>query len=279
MNKLTSARRVQIVRALVEGNSIRATCRMTDTAKGTVLKLLADLGAACDAFSNAHLCNLGCKRVQLDEIWSFVYAKKANVPENKLGEFGYGDVWTWTAIDADTKLVVSWHVGTRETSPAMTFTHDLRSRIKNGCRVQITSDGHSPYLWAVATAFAEGEADYAMLHKAYKPVVGPAGRYSPPACVGVTLKTVFGNPDMRHVSTSFAERNNLTMRMGMRRFTRLTNGFSKKLANHEAALALHFAHYNFCRIHQTLRVTPAMAAGVVDRVMGVEDLVSLLDSN
>jgi IS1 family transposase len=274
MNKLSSARRAQIVRALVEGNSIRATCRMTDTAKGTVLKLLADIGQACDGFSDERLRSLPCKRVQLDEIWSFVYAKKANVPDARKGEFGCGDVWTWTAIDADTKLVVSWHLGTRDTSSGMTFARDLRSRLTE--RVQLTSDGHNAYLFAIAASFQDGSADYAQLHKLFGATYD-AGRYSPPACVGTKRKAVFGNPDPRHVSTSFAERQNLSMRMSMRRFTRLTNGFSKKLDNHAAALALHFAWYNFCRVHLSLRMTPAMAAGVTNRVLGAEDLVALLD--
>lgn len=274
VNKLSAARRAQIIRALVEGNSIRSTCRMTDTAKGTVLKLLGDVGYACEVFSDAKLRNLPCKHLQLDEIWSFVGMKQANVPREHEVDLGWGDVWTWTAICADTKLVASWYVGNRGTGSAMTFAQDLRSRLAG--RVQLTTDGHNAYLFAIAAAFEDGSIDYAQLQKLYGPTYD-TGRYSPPACIGTKVKTVLGEPDPKHISTSYAERMNLTTRMSVRRFTRLTNGFSKKLVNHLAALELHFCWYNFCRIHQTLRITPAMAAGVMDRVMDAEDLVALLD--
>ncbi|MEK7349025.1 MAG: IS1 family transposase [Candidatus Eisenbacteria bacterium] len=275
MNKLSNARRAQIVRALVEGNSIRASCRMTDTAKGTVLKLLVDLGRACSEYQDTTLRNLPCKRLQLDEIWSFVAVKEKNRPERERGSYGRGDIWTWTAIDADTKLVPSWFVGTRDGGSASVFVDDLASRLTG--RVQITSDGLKVYLAAVEDAFGR-DVDYAMLQKLYGATPDAEIRYSPAKCIGCRREAVMGSPDPAHVSTSFVERQNLTMRMSMRRFTRLTNAFSKKVENLEAAVALHFMHYNFGRIHQTLRVTPAMEAVVADHVWSAEEIAGLLDS-
>jgi IS1 family transposase len=275
MNRLTMENRVRVVAALVEGNSIRSTVRMTGVAKNTVAKLLADLGVVCSEYQGSHLKNLPSKRIQCDEIWSFCYSKQKNVPADKKGQWGYGDVWTWTALDADSKLIVSWLVGLRDATNARVFMDDVASRLAN--RVQLTTDGHRPYPEAVANAF-EGEVDYAQLVKIYGPEVGSSGRYSAPRCIGARVNPQSGTPDAKHVSTSYVERQNLTMRMGMRRFTRLTNGFSKKIDNHEAAIALHFMHYNFCRIHKTLRVTPAMQAGVADHVWELEELVALVDA-
>ena len=275
MNKLTTAKRTQVIAALVEGNSVRATCRMTDVAKGTVLKLLVDLGKACARYQDEHLRNLPCKQIQCDEIWSFCYAKEKNVPEEMKGTLGFGDVWTWTAIDADTKLIVSYLVGGRTTQYARKFVEDLASRLAN--RVQLTTDGHRAYLTAVENAFG-GEVDYAMLDKIYNaPPTSGTTRYSPAECCGTRKLKVKGSPDMAKVSTSFVERQNLTMRMSMRRMTRLTNGFSKKIENQAHAVALHFMHYNFARIHQTLRVTPAMEAGIADHVWSLEEIAGLLD--
>ncbi len=274
MNKLSLKQRVAVVAALVEGNSIRATCRMTGVAKGTVLKLLADLGKACQAYQDQALRNLPCQRIQCDEIWGFCYAKEKNVPEEYKGRLGFGDVWTWIAICADTKLVVSWLVGERSVIYAQKFISDLAGRLAH--RVQLTTDGHKPYLRAVDDAFG-CEIDYAMLEKLYTiPAAEGATRYSPAQCCGTRTQRVMGNPDSQHISTSYAERQNLTMRMSMRRLTRLTNAFSKKVQNLEAAVALHYMHYNFARIHQTLRVTPAMQAGIADHVWSIEEIVGLL---
>lgn len=274
MNKLTQAKRVQIISALVEGNSIRATCRMTGAAKGTVLKLLADLGKACARYQDRTLRNLPCKKIQCDEIWSFCYAKEKNVSEEMKGTLGFGDVWTWTAIDADSKVIVSFLVGGRTAEYARKFIDDLASRLAN--RVQLTTDGYKAYLTAVERAFGS-EVDYAMLEKIYNvPPTDGASRYSPAECCGTKKIKVKGNPDLAQVSTSFVERQNLTMRMSMRRMTRLTNAFSKKIENQAHAVALHFMHYNFARIHQTLRVTPAMEAGVADHVWSLEELCGLL---
>jgi IS1 family transposase len=275
MNKLTTEKRCAVVRALVEGCSIRSTVRMTGVAKNTVAKLLVDLGTACSEYQDRTLRNLNCKRLQLDEIWSFVYAKAKNVPAEKVGEFGVGDVWTWTAIDADTKLVPSWLIGTRDGAAAKAFVADLATRLAH--RVQITSDGLKAYLEAVEDAFGM-DVDYAMLVKMYgATTVEDQRKYSPAECVACKKERVTGYPDPNHVSTSYAERANLTMRMSMRRFTRLTNAFSKKLHNHGCAVALHFMWYNFGRIHQTLHCTPAMRAGVTDHVWSVEEIVGLLD--
>lgn len=275
MNKLDTKRRAQVVAALVEGNSVRATCRMTGVAKGTVLKLLSDLGRACARYQDEKLRNLPCKRIQCDEIWGFCYAKEKNVPEEYKGKLGFGDVWTWTAICADTKLIPSWLVGERSVRYAEKFISDLAGRLAH--RVQLTTDGHKPYLRAIDGAFG-ADIDYAMLEKIYTaPPTDGATRYSPAECCGARRLRIMGNPDQAHVSTSFAERQNLTMRMSMRRLTRLTNAFSKKVQNLEAAVALHFMWYNFGRIHQTLRVTPAMQAGIADHVWSVEEIAGLLD--
>ncbi len=276
MNRLTKEKRAAIVGALVEGNSIRATVRMTGAAKNTVAKLLRDLGEACAAYQDEVLRDLPCKRVQVDEIWSFCYAKQKNVPADKRGEYGYGDVWTWVAIDADTKLVPSWLVGLRDAGYATEFITDLAGRLAD--RVQLTSDGNKVYLNAVADAFGES-IDFAMLCKLYgaPPGITPSERhYTPAVCLATRRTGITGSPDPKHISTSYIERQNLTMRMSMRRFTRLTNAFSKKIENHEHAVALHFMHYNFCRIHQTLRITPAMAAGVSDHVWEIDDVIDLL---
>ena len=274
MNKLSSAKRAAVVAALVEGNSIRATVRMTGVAKNTVVKLLVDLGEACARYQDETLRNLRCNRIQCDEIWSFVGAKEKNVPADKAGKFGIGSVWTWTALDADTKLVPSFLVGTRDLGSAFTFISDLASRLRN--RVQLTTDGHRPYLSAVEDAFG-ADIDYAVLQKLYGSDPQSETRYSPAQCIGTKTEIVTGDPDPKHISTSYVERQNLTMRMSMRRFTRLTNAFSKKIENHIAAVALYFMYYNFGRVHQTLRVTPAMEAGVTDHVWTVQEIVGLLD--
>lgn len=277
MNRLSLEKRAQVISALVEGNSIRATCRMTDTAKGTVTRLLRDVGKACIEYQNEHLKNLTCKTLQCDEIWSFVYAKAKNVPEEHNGEFGYGDVWTFTAIDADTKLVPCWLVGLRNVECAYEFINDVKSRLSN--RVQITTDGHKMYAEAVEQVFG-ADVDYAMLVKFYGQEPEQEKRYSPAKCTGAEKHRVMGNPDIKAVSTSYVERQNLTMRMSMRRFTRLTNGFSKKVEYLGYHVALHFMFYNFARPHKTLANpyprTPAMAAGITDRVWIVEDILSLL---
>ena len=275
MNKLTREKRVQIVKALVEGNSVRATCRMTDTAKGTVLKLLAEIGAACADYQDQAFRNLPCKRIQCDEIWSFCYAKDKNLPKELRGQAGFGSVWTWVAIDADTKLVPSWLVGSRNVETATRFINDLASRLAN--RVQLSTDGLRTYLNAIEGAFGS-EIDYATITKIYRnPPQGDERRYSPGECCGVEKDEVMGWPDPKHISTSYIERQNLTMRMSMRRFTRLTNAFSKKVENHACAIALHYMYYNFCRIHKSLRVTPAMESRVTDHVWTIEEIVALLE--
>ena len=273
MNKLPLAKRVAVVSALVEGNSLRSTCRMTGVAMNTVLKLLAELGEACATYHEEHVRNVAAKRVQVDEIWQFVYSKAKNVPEDKQGTFGYGDVWTWTAIDADSKLMVSYMVGPRNPHMAFELMKDVASRLAG--KVQLTTDGLYWYPHAVEHAFGI-DVDYAVQTKKYG-TDGLPGRYSPPRFVGSTKEVIRGNPDQRHISTSFVERQNLTMRMSMRRFTRLTNGFSKKVENHAYAVALHFLHYNFARVHKTLRVTPAMEAGLATHVWSLEEIVGLLD--
>jgi IS1 family transposase len=274
MNKLSREKRTQIIGCLVEGNSIRATSRMCDVAFNTVLKFVSEIGKACDDYQDKVFHNLKCKRIQCDEIWSFCYAKEKNVPTDKRGIFGYGDVWTWVAIDADTKLVPSFMVGTRGAQSAKLFMDDLASRLAN--RVQLTTDGHKAYLEAVENAFG-GDIDYAMLVKVYESSQEET-RYSPAKCNGAERIRVNGNPDSKEISTSYVERQNLTMRMSMRRFTRLTNGYSKKIENHAYSLALHYMHYNFCRVHKTLRVTPAMEAGIADHIWNLEEIVNLLDS-
>lgn len=275
MNRLEPSVRALILRCLVEGNSIRATTRLTGASKNTVAKLLIDAGRACQAYQDANLNDLPCKRVQVDEIWSFVYAKNKNVEKAKAAPEGAGDAWTWTAICADTKLAISWLVGDRSAVYANAFIYDVWERLAG--RVQLTSDGHASYRDAVEQVFGI-DVDYAQLVKVYGGSPEAEKRYSPAECLGAKKVPVQGNPDPKHISTSFVERQNLTMRMAMRRFTRLTNGFSKKLENHAYAVSLHFMYYNFCRIHQTLRVTPAMAAKVTDKLWDVEDIVALIDS-
>lgn len=274
MNRLTRQERAQILHLLCEGQSIRAVTRLTGASKNTVAKLLVTAGHACAAYQDKALRNLTCKRIQMDEIWSFVYAKAANVNKAKAAPESAGDVWTWTAVCADTKLLVSWLLGGRDANDAAAFVSDLRSRLAN--RVQITSDGHKVYLEAVTDAFGE-DVDYAMLVKIYGSDPQAEVRYSPAKCIGAVKKPKIGKPDLDHVSTSYVERNNLTMRMHMRRFTRLTNAFSKKVENHAAAIALHTMYYNFIRIHQTLKVTPAMAAGVTDKLWEMDDLVEVIE--
>ena len=273
MNKLNPKKQAQVVSALVEGNSIRATVRMTGVAKNTIVKLLADLGKACAAYQDKAFKNLPCKHIQCDEIWSFCYAKEKNVPEDKKGQFGYGDVWTFTAICADTKLVPSWLIGNRDQANATIFLKDLAGRLAN--RVQLTTDGHKMYIDAVEKAFGS-DIDFSQLTKIYGQSVEGQKRYSPPVCIGTIKQKINGNSEEENISTSYVERQNLTMRMNMRRFTRLTNGFSKKVENLYYAVALHFMHYNFCRIHQTLRVTPAMEAKITDHVWTTEEVLKLL---
>jgi IS1 family transposase len=246
---------------------------MTGVARMTVDKLLRDLSAACNEYQDRHLRNLTCKRVQCDEIWSFVCAKQKNAPADKQGQFGYGDVWTWVAIDADSKLAVSWLVGSRGAASAFALMDDLASRLAH--RILLTTDGHRVYLDAVESTLGSG-IDYSMLVKIYGADRDKEATYSPAEWIGCQRVHIIGNPDSKHVSTSFVERQHLTMRMSMRRFTRLTNAFSKKVENHAQSVALHFMYYNFARIHQTLRVTPAMAAGISDRLWSVEDIVDLL---
>ena len=275
MNKLDATKRGQIIAALCEGNSIRSITRMLGVGKNTVARLLIEAGAACAVYQDKALRNLTCKRIQCDEIWSFVGAKDKNVPSELQGKFGVGSVWTWTALDADTKLIASWMVGGRDAMSAHYFMKDLAGRLSN--RVQLTTDGHAAYLSAVENNFGS-EIDYAMLIKIYGATREAEARYSPADCIGCEKKNVTGKPDSKHVSTSYVERQNLTMRMHMRRFTRLTNAFSKKIENHVAAISLHFMYYNFVRIHQTLRITPAMAAGVTTKVWEIADIVALLDA-
>jgi len=275
MNKLNREKRAQIIAALVEGNSLRSTSRLCDVAFNTVLKLLPEIGRACMEYQDRTLRNLTCKRIQCDECWCFCYAKQKNVPTDKQGQFGYGDVWTWVAIDSDTKLVPSFMVGGRDLQTAKIFISDLANRLAN--RVQLTTDGLRAYLQAIEDSFGN-DIDYAMLVKLYGNDSEPDTRYSPAECIGCREIGVTGHPDPKHISTSHVERQNLSMRMGMRRFTRLTNAFSKKVDNHFWAIALYYMHYNFCRIHKTLRVTPAMEAGISDHVWSIEEVAALLDS-
>ena len=278
MNRLSMAKRVQILSALVEGCSLRSTGRMADVSINTVTKLLVDLGVACAKYQDEVMQNLPCKQLQCDEIWSLCYSKQKNVPAKKEGEVGYGDTWTWTAICADTKLIPSWFTGDRDAGSAWEFMNDLAPRLAR--RVQLTTDGLKVYVDAVDDAFG-ANIDYAMLVKVYgtDKATGEEHRYSPPKCNGTQRRTVQGNPDQDHVSTSYVERQNLTMRMSMRRFTRLTNAFSKKVENHAHAIAIHFMHYNFARVHKSLRVSPAMEAGVSDHLWSLEEIIGLLDSN
>ncbi|MBI4166609.1 MAG: IS1 family transposase [Acidobacteria bacterium] len=275
MNKLNKEKRTLIVASLVEGNSLRSTARLCKVNVNTVMWLLEDIGRVCADYQDRVLRNLKCKRVQCDEIWSFCYAKAKNVPADKQGQFGYGDVWTWVAIDADTKLVPSFMVGNRDLRTARIFIDDLKSRLVN--RIQLTTDGLRVYLEAVEGAFG-ADVDYAMLVKLYESSQEET-RYSPAECVSCERKAISGKPNPKYISTSYSERQNLTMRMQMRRFTRLTNAFSKKIENHAYAVALHYMHYNFCRVHTTLRVTPAMEAGVRDHVWEIGEIVDLLESN
>jgi IS1 family transposase len=274
MNKLPVEKRVQILSLLCEGSPMRSISRVCDVSLNTVIKLLIDAGHACAAFHDQTVRNVSAKSIQYDEIWSFSYAKNKNVKFAKVAPESAGDVWTWTAIDADSKLIVSWHVGDRSQHTGISFMGDLKARLAN--RVQLTTDGHKAYLKAVAVV--DFDADYAMLNKIFATEYAGAGRYSPPMCLGAVKQVIQGNPDPDLINTSFAERQNLTMRMSMRRFTRLTNAFSKKFENHCHALALYFVFYNFCRVHKTLGATPAMAAGLVDRVMKMTDAVALIDT-
>lgn len=276
MNQLSTADRSKILHLLVEGNSIRATCRLTGKSKNTVKKLIVDAGLACHAYQDRTFLNLKCcKRIQCDEIWSFIASKEKNTSQGQKA-VGAGDCWTWTGLCADTKLILEWHVGKRDATDAYHFMSSLSRRLAT--RVQLTTDGHKPYLQAVEDAFGS-EIDYAMLIKLYGPgASGPEARYSPATCMGIKKIPIQGKPDRKHISTSFAERQNLTIRMQMRRFTRLTNAFSKKVKYHKHALAIFFMYYNFCRIHQTLRVTPAMEAGLADHVWEVEEMVGLIDT-
>ena len=274
MNSTTRDDQIRIVAALVEGNSIRSTSRMTGIARNTITKLLVDLGTACMKFHDEHVRNVRVRRLQCDEIWAYIGAKAKNVSAEKK-EIGWGDVWMWVGIDADTKLVVSYLVGGRGADWAMDFMKDAASRIQG--RVQITTDGHKAYLSAVEEAFGV-DVDYAQLQKIYGASLENETRYSPAMCIGCEMKEVSGRPDPEHVSTSYVERQNLTMRMHMRRFTRLTNAFSKKIDNHAYAVALHFMYCNFVRIHQTLRVTPAMEAGLCDHAWTIQELVEMCNA-
>lgn len=274
MNKLSIEKRAQILNLLVEGNSMRSTSRIADVSINTVTKLLVDVGASCLEYQNQAIRNIKSKRVQCDEIWSFCYAKEKNVAPADKGVLGHGDVYTWTAIDADTKLAITWLVGRRDYEYAEAFIADLAGRLAG--RIQLTTDGHGPYIGAVEKVFG-GAIDYAMLVKVYEGMgQQDQRRYSPAGFVKADKRRITGMPDIDDVSTSYVERQNLTMRMGMRRFTRLTNGFSKKIENLAHAVALHFVYYNFGRIHKTLRVTPAMEAGIADHVWTLEEIAGLV---
>jgi IS1 family transposase len=275
MNKLPLSERAKILHLLCEGNSVRSVTRLMNVGKNTVIRLMRDAGETCAAYHDEHVRGLKSKRIQCDEIWSFVAAKQKNVAAMKTPVQGAGDIWTWTAID-DSKLIVSYFVGDRSSESAMILMDDLRSRLAN--RVQITTDGHKPYVEAVEGAFG-GDVDYAILNKIYGTVPEAAkGRYSPAVCLGAKKDRIEGSPDPKHISTSYVERSNLTLRMQNRRFTRLTNAFSKKAENHAYSVALFVFFYNFCRIHKTLRVTPAMEAGVTDRLWSVEDIAQLVEA-
>jgi IS1 family transposase len=271
MNRLSLSKQIQIVSLLVEGNSLRSITRITGASINTVTKLLVDVGKACEKYHDENVKNVKCKRVQCDEIWSFVYAKQKNLPEDMKG-LG-GDLWTWVGIDSDTKFVVSYCVGNRDYPTAKLFTEDIKMRLTG--RVQLTTDGHHAYIEAIEDAFM-GNIDYAQLIKIYGHDSQGEKRYSPPECIGTKKNPIIGHPDEKYISTSYVERQNLTMRMHMRRFTRLTNAFSKKIENHYYAVALHFMYYNFCRIHKTLRVTPAMEVGLTKDLWEIEDLIKLI---
>jgi IS1 family transposase len=288
MNRLSIEKRAQIVGCLVEGNSIRATVRMTGAAKNTITRLLVELGEACWRYQDVVLQDLPCRTIECDEIWNFVYSKAKNVPEEHRGEFGYGDVWTWTAICADTKLVPSWFVGQRNAEDGFLFMMDLKGRLSD-THVQLTTDGLKAYAAAIGFSFGT-EVDWAVLQKLYGKDPSGERRYSPPVCTGMDIRIRRGDPDPAKISTSYVERQNLTMRMGMRRFTRLTNAFSKKVENLQHAVSLHYMYYNFGRYHESLAIelddggpkakrTPAMAAGVTDHKWSLKEIVGLLDSN
>jgi IS1 family transposase len=274
MNRLDHQKRAQILHLLCEGSSIRAITRVTNVSKNTVVKLLEDAGAACAEYQDRVLVNLPCTRIQVDEIWAFAHCKQKSVATAKKAPPGSGDVWTWLATCADTKLVPSWLVGSRDSDAANAFITDLARRLCD--RVQLTSDGHRPYLQAVENAFG-GEIDFAVLQKIYGASQDGEKRYSPAECVGIQRRVIEGKPDPKHISTSYAERNNLNLRMHMRRFTRLTNAFSKKVENHAHAVALHFMYYNFVRIHTKHKMTPAMAANVTNRLWEMSDIVAVVE--
>jgi IS1 family transposase len=274
MNKLPSAKRIQVLGMMVEGMAIRAIVRLTGVSKTTILKLLEDCGEAFSEYQDAAFRNLTCKRLQVDEIWAFNHCKQRNVKKAKAAPAQAGDIWTWTAIDADTKLIPSWLVGSRDAYAAHAFIGDLAGRLTN--RVQLTSDGHAPYLQAVEESFG-ADVDFAQLVKIYGTPEGSIGRYSPGECIGAEKRPVTGRPDPAHISTSYAERANLSIRMHDRRFTRLTNAFSKKAENHAHSVALNFMYYNFVRIHQTIQCSPAMAAGVTTKLWELADMVKVLE--
>ena len=274
MNKLPPEKRAQALQMMAEGISLRAITRLTHISRTTLIKLLEDAGQAFSEYQDNVLVNLPCKRIQVDEAWAFCYAKQKNVPTAKAAPEGAGDIWTWVGLDADTKLVASWHVGSRDSEAAMTFMNDLAPRLAS--RVQLTSDGHKAYLEAVEGAFGS-DIDYAMLVKVYGAAPEGQRRYSPAICTGAHKHRVKGNPNPKNVSTSFVERQNLSIRMGNRRMTRLTNAFSKKAENHTHMMAIYFMHYNFVRIHQTLKVTPAMEAGVTSKLWEMSDMLKVLE--
>lgn len=276
MNKLSNAKRAQVLQMMAEGLALRAITRITGISRTTLLKLLEDAGQAFSEYQDRALVNLPCKRVQVDEVWAFCYAKQKNVPTAKAAPEGAGDIWTWVGLDADTKLAASFYVGGRDGDAAIAFMDDLAKRLAN--RVQLTSDGHKAYLEAIEGAFG-GDIDYAQLVKLYGPTSESAkGRYSPAECTGIKKTPIEGTPDPKHISTSFVERSNLSIRMGNRRMTRLTNAFSKKAENHAHMMAIYFMHYNFVRIHQTLKITPAMAAGVTSKLWEISDIVKVLEN-
>jgi IS1 family transposase len=276
MNRLDSTTRAQVINCLIEGCSIRSTVRMTGVAKKTVMRVLVEVGEVCAVYQDQVFRNLRCKRLQLDEMWSWIYCKDKNRTEEIARKCpDAGDIWLWVAVDADTKLVPSWRLGQRDLATAKDFVEDIAKRVKG--RIQITTDQLRTYLNVVEDAFG-GQADFAQLHKIYRASGDPDTRYSPAKCIGCEMKEVSGRPDPKHVSTSFVERQNWTVRTMMRRYTRLSNGFSRKLENHAAATALNYFAYNFIKIHRTLRMSPAMAAGVSDRLWDVNDLVVLWEA-
>jgi IS1 family transposase len=270
MNKLSVQERATVIRALVEGNSINSTVRMTNISKPTILKLIVEFGNACQKFHDEQVKGLTSKRIQMDEVWAFIGAKEKNASADKKLGLKWGDNWTWTAIDADTKLMVSWFVGPRHAGSANAIMHDVAWRLNH--KIQLTTDGLHAYWDAAINAF-NADVDYAQLVKIYGADMSTPGKYSPPECIAIKIKERMGNPDPAHISTSYVERSNLTVRMGMRRYTRLTNGHSKKFENHVAMTTIFWTHYNWCRYHQSLRMTPAMAAGLSKGIIEIEDLV------